>query len=146
MIKKVFLLIWTFFLLILSASALTCIPDWDGDRTVEWDCDYPAWGYKVRGDITVGDYTVTIPDGEVLGIDLSTNKITFWNGKILIWNNAKIDNSVSNRYDFAVSYTVEAPITNCPAWTEVLVMARTWFIGTTPVDVAESGTMYCAKP
>jgi hypothetical protein len=140
------------------------LPDWDGDWIVEWDCDFPNGNYKVYWDIIVWNYTVTIPIWITLWIDLTTNKITFWNWKILFGTNAKIDNSVSTRYDFSVNYietpagtvipitthdtpiTSWVPITNCPTWTQVLNLSRTWFAWTSPLWVAASGTMYCAKP
>lgn len=166
--KIIIFSLFLFFSNILITHAVTCYPAWDGNWTADQTCDYPTGGYKVFGDIYVNTRTITIPAATTLWINLTTQKITFTTGKILIPANSKIDNSVSTRFYVAVAYTNWA-VTSCPGNTEVMdtttvpVYNATTFNNlnaylnaqvTNPGpypwsnanvrNVASSGTMYCA--
>lgn len=112
---------------------------------MEATCDFPA-SAKIFGDIVVGPYTVTVPSGVVMGINLSANKMTFTTGKVLYSGTAKSDNSVGNGHMIAVTYNA-GTTTSCPAGMQVLssAAAQSAFVGGLSA-VVSSGTMYCAYP
>lgn len=119
-----------------------CIPRIRWDRTVEWNCDFPA-NYHVYWNITVWDFTINIPWSSKMWIDLASYKITFWNWKI----NIPTDSTLWWTWPlwwfcFAVWYW-QWWVTSCPAWTKVLNADRSWFANY--YSVATDWTMYCAK-
>lgn len=99
------------------ALAATCRPAWDWNWTVTSTCDYPAWWYKVYWNTYVWDYTVSLWAWINMWTDLSVNKITFNNWKILLSTSSKIDNASWNRYYIAVYYWWW--LTSCPSWMSV---------------------------
>lgn len=132
-------------------KAVNCYPAWSGNYTVEANCTWPG-NYKVYGNIIVGDKTVTIPNGRVMGINLNNNKVTFTTGKILMSGSAKIDNSVSSRYYTTKNYTRGTSnfnITNCNSGLRILNNANgtpTAFQGgSATMWVAHNGYINCAK-
>lgn len=129
------------------ANAVDCVPSWNWDWVVEWDCTYPSWWYKVYGNIIVWDKTVTIPNWVTIGIDLSVNRITFTTGKILLQGSAKIDNSVSSRKVVMITYTtwVANYTTPCPAWMVVLNSTWTWPLSGIEWMPAWTWIIYCWK-
>jgi len=138
------------------ANAVDCEPTFNRNYTVEGNCTWPTWGYKVFGDIIVATRIVTIPTGVVMGIDLATKKITFTTGKILLTGTAKIDNSVSTRYYKSTPFTSGAnsinvtPCSTLGAWYEVLNRHNATvpfnYQGSTIRWIAQqSGTMHCGK-
>gem|GEM_PF-4741823 len=66
-----------YFCIISYATAATCQPPFNGNWVVPANCTYPTGGIKVYGNITVGTRIITVPTGAVLGIDLSSKKVTF---------------------------------------------------------------------
>lgn len=151
--KKIVLFVFTLFVLFshVTANAVTCFPRWEWSRTVEANCTFPAWWYKIYGDVIIGDNTITLPTWSVMWVDLINQKITFTTWKIMLEGTAKIDDTVSNRYYVTQSYSkwTSNPgptVTECPAGTQLLNDTHTGFLTSTKVYVSENGTMDCAKP
>lgn len=130
---------------ILDANGIACRPRWNGTRTVEATCDFPA-SAMIYGDIIVGPYTVTVPNWVTLGLNMATYKATFTTGKIMFTWTAKMDASVTNRYSIWKTYSNGA-FTQCDPGMQVLNAALTWFAPSGSLStVWSSGTMYCAWP
>lgn len=145
---KIYMVIWVVISQVFLSVAYggTCWPNWDGDRFVESDCDYPV-GYKVYGNIYVGDKHIVVNNG-VLWLDLTANKIVFTTGTAAMVGAGKIDNSVSTRYSRGITYTRDDsnPVHNCPDGT-VLVTDKSRKMNPWELTdwVAQSGTFYCAR-
>lgn len=139
------LILWVVYLCtLMHVSAADCEPPFNGDWVVTADCDYPAGGYKVYWDITVGEYVITVPTGVSFGIDLTTNKITFTTGRIDFQWTATMNDSVTARNYVDVAYT-SGTSTSCPSWYAVANTAGTAFQWWTWQAVATSGTIRCGK-
>lgn len=160
--KKIFIytyiVIAVFILWMQQVIAADCNPTFNRNYTVEGNCTWPVhpltWNnVKVFGNITVGNYTVTIPSWVVLGINLGSNKITFNTGKILMSGTAKIDNSPSERFYKSKSYTSGAGsinITNCHSGgyeplNRINANIPTDYVGSTVRNVNQNGVMHCGK-
>ncbi len=161
-IFKIFLVVLLISNTTFVSKAIECIPSWNWNRTVEQNCSFPSWWKKIYWNINVWNKTITIPNWVVMWINLSSNKITFSGGKILLQWNAKIDNSVSNRHYITKSYSIRYwgvssssasnaidcnhwACTSCPAWTKAMNSSRNWVQSSSPRSVWNAGTMYCAK-
>lgn len=149
------LLVTILFWIVGAVNAATCEPSFNGNRTVEANCNLNQSG-KIFWNIIVWDKVVTVDNGITLWIDLSVNKITFTTWKMLFTGSAKANNSVSNRFALNFAYSEWAPLstTACPSWMRVVNSAGTALItdnpGTTnPTSgayynvVASNGTMSC---
>lgn len=152
---SILLLIAISFWIVGAVNAAPCQPSFNGNRTVEANCNINQ-SAKVFWDIIVGDKIVTVDNGMTLGIDLSVNKITFTTWKMLFTGSAKANNSVSGRYVLNFSYSEGAPITTtpCPAGMKVVNAAGTALVTVNPGTtnptpggyysvVASNGTMSC---
>lgn len=114
-------------LLIKTINAGYCHPSYKWNWTVTSSCTWPD-GYKVYWNIYVWNHTITMWSYSDMWINLSSNKITFWNWKINLASTAKISNHVSSRYYISVNYNTnwnwvdcqyDAPwnqCTHCPSW------------------------------
>lgn len=145
--KKIYWIICMCFLFcmsILHANAVDCQPPFNGNWIVWWDCSYSR-DIKVFGDITVWPHTISVPDGVTLGIDLSSNRVTFTSGKVLFAGGGKMDNSVSTRNFIEVSYSVSTAGTGCPNGYSVLNTAGTVFQWGSVTVVPSSGIIRCGK-
>ncbi len=133
----------------LSAHAVACHPRWDGTRTVEANCDFPA-SVRIYGDVIVWPYTVTVPNWVVFWVNLVANKVTFTTWKILFQWTAKMDGSVATRYTqtawyVATAYVVWWSTTSCPGGMSVLNAWQTW-METWINYVGWAWTMVCGYP
>lgn len=126
------------------ANAVDCEPTFNRNYTVEGNCTWPG-AYKVYGDIIVADKVVTIETGDVVGIDLSTNKVTFTTGRMDFSGDGKMDNSVSARYYVTLSFTNSSTVTSCPAGYEVLNTTPDDYQGATITSLSPTWSLYCGK-
>lgn len=132
------------FWFIVDANAVACRPKWNGTRTVEATCDFPA-SAMIYGDIIVGTYTVTVPDGVTLWLNMATNKATFTTWKIMFLGSGKMSAAVTNRYTQGITFN--AGYTPCSAGMQVLNAAQSGFAPNGSLSVTGwTGTMYCAWP